>query len=80
VDLNLLVDFAWPRFLGRAEAFVRAVNDDLALCGLLAALRPGSVAAPGGAYASALPRPPPPPPADEAPAEVLNARPKIAGL
>lgn len=58
VDLNLLVDYAWPRFLGHAEAFVRAIGDDLALCDVLAALRPGSVAAPGGLYASALPGPP----------------------
>lgn len=59
VDPNLLVDYAWPRFLGRAERFVRALNDDQAVCDLLAALGEGSVAAPGGLYASVLPAPPP---------------------
>lgn len=59
VDLNLLVDYAWPRFLGCAARFVAALGDDQAVCDLLAALREGSVAAPGGLYASVLPAPPP---------------------
>ncbi len=59
VDLNVMVDYAWPRFLDHAADFVRAVVDDQAVCDLLAALRPDSVAAPGGLYASALPRPGP---------------------
>ena len=59
VDLNILVDYAWPRFLGRAEQFVRALNDDQAVCDVLAALREDSVAKIGGLYASVLPAPPP---------------------
>lgn len=58
VDLNVLVDYAWPRFLGRCSQFVAALGDDQAACDLLGALREESVAAPGGLYASALPDPP----------------------
>ena len=58
VDLNVLVDYAWPRFLQRCGDFISAVGDDQAICDLLAALKPGSVTAPGGLYASALPDPP----------------------
>jgi elongator complex protein 1 len=43
VDLNLMVDYCWPRFLSRAEQFVAAVPDASELCDLLLALRPGSV-------------------------------------
>lgn len=60
VDLNLIVDYAWPRFLSHARDFVAAVVDDQAVCDLLAALRPDSVAAPGGSYVTALPSPPSP--------------------
>lgn len=28
LDLNVLVDYAWPAFLGAADDFVRAVDDD----------------------------------------------------
>lgn len=28
LNLNVLVDYAWPAFLSHAGAFVRAVNDD----------------------------------------------------
>ncbi|KAK9915662.1 hypothetical protein WJX75_002381 [Coccomyxa subellipsoidea] len=59
VDLNIIVDYAWPRFLAHVSEFVHALVDDQAVCDLLAALRPDSVAAPGGSYASALPRPGP---------------------
>ncbi|BDA44195.1 Elongator complex protein 1 [Coccomyxa sp. Obi] len=59
VDLNVMVDYAWPRFLDHAADFVRAVVDDQAVCDLLAALRADSVAAPGGLYSSALPSPGP---------------------
>ncbi|KAK2076905.1 hypothetical protein QBZ16_005133 [Prototheca wickerhamii] len=52
VDLNLLVDAHWPRFLSRADAFVRALDGDQAVADVLAALRPGSVLAPGGLYAN----------------------------
>ena len=59
LDLNVLVDHAWPVFLRRAPAFIAAVADDQALCDLLAALRPGSTAAPGGLYGGLLPAAPP---------------------
>ena len=58
VDLNVLVDYAWPRFLEHGRYFVAAVGDDQAVCDLLAALKEGSVTAPGGRYARALPDPP----------------------
>ena len=58
VDLNVLVDYAWPRFLEHGRDFVAAVGDDQAVCDLLAALKDGSVTAPGGLYARALPDPP----------------------
>ncbi|KAK9834184.1 hypothetical protein WJX81_006434 [Elliptochloris bilobata] len=57
LDLNVLVDHAWPAFLGAAREFVAALGDDQALCDLLAALRPGSVTAPGGLRS--VPRAPP---------------------
>ena len=66
LDLNVLVDHAWPAFLARAPAFVAAVGDDQALGDLLAALRPGSVAAPGGLYAALLPAAPSPRPIPDA--------------
>ena len=50
LDLNLLVDDAWPRFLDAAPAFVAAVAEPARLCDLLFALKPGSTLAPGGAY------------------------------
>ena len=58
VDLNVLVDYAWPRFLEHGAQFVAAVGDDQAVCDLLAALKEGSVTAAGGLYAQALPDPP----------------------
>ena len=58
VDLNVLVDYAWPRFLEHGTQFVAAVGDDQAVCDLLAALKEGSVTAAGGLYARALPNPP----------------------
>lgn len=57
VDLNVIVDYAWPRFLQHSRKFVEAVGDDQAVCDLLSALRSDSVTAPGGLYASALPDP-----------------------
>lgn len=50
MDLNLLVDWAWPAFLHHAPAFVAAVPSPPDLCDLLAALRPDSVCGPGGLY------------------------------
>jgi elongator complex protein 1 len=55
LDLNVLVDHRWPRFLTQASQFAREVGSDLALAELLAALTPGSTAAEGGIYAGALP-------------------------
>ncbi len=51
VDLNALVDFAWPTILSDANAFVAAAPGSSDLCDLLAALIPSSVTAPGGLYA-----------------------------
>lgn len=45
------VDYQWPSFLHHVHDFVAQVSSPSALCELLAALRPGSVTAPGGMYA-----------------------------
>ena len=50
VDLNALVDFAWPAILSDADAFVAAAPGNSDLCDLLAALTPASVTASGGLY------------------------------
>ena len=42
LDVNLIVDYAWPRFLTRAEELVEALGDDAALADLLCALKPES--------------------------------------
>lgn len=52
VDLNLIVDYAWPRFLHHVDEFVAAVQDPSDLCDLFFALQPGSVLQPGGMYGS----------------------------
>jgi elongator complex protein 1 len=52
VDLNLLVDYAWPRFTQAADAFVAAVPGASDLGDLLLALRSSSTLQPGGTYAS----------------------------
>lgn len=52
VDLNLLVDYAWPRFLEHAEQFVASVQDPSDLCDLFFALQQSSVLAQGGMYES----------------------------
>jgi len=46
LDANLVVDYAWPRFLARAGEFVEALGDDAALADLLCALRPESTLMP----------------------------------
>ena len=51
VDLNALVDFAYPAILDDVEAFVAAAPGTTELCDLLAALSPHSVMRPGGLYA-----------------------------
>lgn len=52
VDLNLLVDYAWPRFLSAAPSFVAAVPSGSDLGDLLLALSPASTLAAGGLYAN----------------------------
>jgi elongator complex protein 1 len=52
VDLNLLVDYAWPRIVQNAAQFVAAVRDPSDLCDLLFALQPGSVLQQGAVYGS----------------------------
>ncbi|KAL4852847.1 Elongator complex protein 1 [Chlorella vulgaris] len=74
LDLNVLVDYAWPRFLGLADAFAEQVPSDQDLADLLSALSEADTAAPGGLYAAALPpAPTPPPPAAAAEAEPAGA-------
>ena len=70
VDLNLLVDYGWPRFLQTAADFVRQVPDDQDLMDLLSALRDDSVIAEGGLYAGL-------PPADMPGPEVDRRLPEI---
>lgn len=54
VDLNLLVDYGWPKFLLQAESFIDQVSDDQDIVDLLSALREKSVVEEGGLY-SGLP-------------------------
>ena len=51
VDLNLIVDRAWPRFLRHADAFVRDVDDPDVVAELLESLDAGDCTAPGKPYA-----------------------------
>ena len=51
IDLNLIVDYAWPAFVERASDFVAAAGDDGAVCELLGALAPVSTLAHGAAHA-----------------------------
>lgn len=57
VDLNLLVDYGWPRFLSRADAFVRDVDDPDVIMELIEVLETRDTTAAGGVYAH-LPKPP----------------------
>ena len=50
IDLNLLVDWAWPRFLEEAEAFVADVDDPEALMELVESLDERDATGPGGIY------------------------------
>lgn len=52
VDINLLVDYAWPRFLRHADDFVADVSDPSDLCDLFFALRNDSVLCNEGMYGS----------------------------
>ncbi|KAL4420046.1 hypothetical protein ABPG77_007485 [Micractinium sp. CCAP 211/92] len=54
LDLNVLVDYRWPRFLDQAAAFVEQVSGDPDIADLLSALEEGSTTAAGGLYAAAL--------------------------
>jgi elongator complex protein 1 len=54
LDLNVLADFKWPRFLGQAVDFVKAVGSDVDIADFVAGLAPGSVTGAGGLYADAL--------------------------
>ena len=58
VDLNLLVDYGWPKFLSRAQAFVDQVPDDQDVIDLLSALQEASVVKEGGLYAGLPPASP----------------------
>ena len=51
VDLNCLVDFAWPALPDAAAAFLAAVPAPADVADLLAALQPGDCTAPGAIYA-----------------------------
>lgn len=50
IDLNLLVDWAWPRFLEEADAFVADVDDPEALMELVESLDERDATGPGGIY------------------------------
>ena len=58
VDLNVIVDRAWPRFLKHADAFVRDVDDPDVVAEILECLDGGDCTAPGAPYAR-LPTPAP---------------------
>jgi elongator complex protein 1 len=51
VDLNLLVDYAWPSFLSRANEFVESVDDPDVVMELIEVLDSADTTAPGGVYA-----------------------------
>jgi hypothetical protein len=55
VDLNLIVDRGWPRFLRHADAFVRDVDDPDVVAELLESLDAGDCTAPGKPYARLAP-------------------------
>jgi elongator complex protein 1 len=75
LDLNVLADFKWPRFLGQAVDLVNAVKSDVDIADFVAGLAPGSVTGPGGLYGAVLAdvlAPPPPPPPPVAPLSLEN--------
>ena len=53
VDLNVLVDFQWPRFLDHVGEFVAQVKAD-SVCDLLSSLRPENCLSEGQIHASEL--------------------------
>jgi elongator complex protein 1 len=56
VDLNVLVDFQWPKFIENVDEFVKQVKAD-SICDLLSALRPENCLSEGQIYASDLAKP-----------------------
>ena len=50
VDLNLIVDYGWPKFLSVADDFVADINSPEAVMELLEALTESDVTAEGGIY------------------------------
>ena len=54
LDLNVLADYKWPRFLGQADKFVNAIESDVDIADFIAGLSPGNVATGTGLYAAAL--------------------------
>ncbi|KAH7624735.1 putative Elongator complex protein 1 [Nannochloris sp. 'desiccata'] len=54
LDLNVLADFKWPRFLEQTVDLVNAVKSDVDIADFVAGLAPGSVTGAGGLYADAL--------------------------
>ena len=48
VDLNLLVDYGWPRFLSHADEFVRDVKDPDVIMELIEVLDTRDTTAAGG--------------------------------
>lgn len=51
VDVNLIVDYQWPKFLVKASLFVREVPDDQDLVDLLSALNEQNITSSEGLYA-----------------------------
>ena len=54
LDLNILADYKWPRFLDQAGAFVEALQSDVDVADFVAGLTPESVTGSGGLYAAVL--------------------------
>ena len=54
VDLNLLVDYGWPRFLSHAEEFVRDVKDPDVIMELIEVLDTRDTTAAGGEGSSII--------------------------
>jgi hypothetical protein len=55
VDLNVLVDFQWPKFVDNVGEFVKQVKAD-SICDLVSALRPENCLSQGHIYGCDLPQ------------------------